>query len=382
MKTYNVGIVGFGFIGKAHAYGYINLPLLYDPVPLRARLHSVCTSRPETAARARELLGFEHAYTDFREITEDPETDIVHICTPNIFHRDALLSAMAHHKHVYCEKPLVASLEEAEEVERALPAYESTAQMVFNYRFFPATLRAQDLASQGFLGRVTSFRAAYLHAGSADPNAPLKWKLDREMGGGIIGDLGSHALDIVSSIVGDFEALWCATHIAYPDRPAADGSGRRVPVEAPDAAVMAVRLPGGCVGTIEATKVATGAQDELRFEIHGERGAMRFNLMHPNWLEVYDATRPGGPLGGDRGWQALDTVQNFPAPASGFPPAKAGIGWIRGHAACLHNFLAAVAEGRPAEPDLAQGIYIQRLMEAAEDSARSGRWVDVSGLRS
>ncbi|MGD9518442.1 MAG: Gfo/Idh/MocA family protein [Armatimonadota bacterium] len=381
MKRHNVGILGFGFIGKAHAYGYTNLPLFYDPVPLQHRLHSVCTSRPETAEKARALLGFERACTDYREITENPEIDIVHICTPNKFHKDALLSAMAHGKHVYCEKPLCTDLAEAEEIETALVSYTGIAQMVFNYRFFPATIRAQELAAEGFLGRVLSLRAVYLHSGSVNPDAPLKWKLDRQMGGGIIGDLGSHVLDIVNMLVGDFEALWCATHIAYADRPAADGSGRRVPVEAPDSALMAVRLPGGCVGSIEASKIATGAQDELRFEVHGERGALRFNLMHSNWLEAYDATRPGGPTGGWLGWQAIDTVQNFPPPASGFPTGKSGIGWLRGHAACLHNFLSAVARGEPAEPGLRQGLYIQRLMAAAEDSAQSGQWVDVSRVR-
>jgi len=381
MKKYKVGIIGFGFMGKAHAYGYLNLPLFYDPPPLEAELHSVCTSRPETAEAAQRLLGFERACTDCREITEDPDIDIVHVCTPNVFHKEALLSAMAHGKHIYCDKPLVARVEEAEEIAAALRSYQGVAQLAMNNRFFPATLRARELVEEGFVGRVLSFRAAYLHSGSVDPEAPLKWKLDSRMGGGIIPDLGSHVLDLMNWLVGDFQALWCATQIAYPDRPAADGSGRRVKVEAPDAALMILRLPDRGLGSIEASKIATGTQDELRFEIHGDRGALRFNLMRPNWLEVYDLWQPTGPLGGRQGWQAIDTVQRYPEPATGFPTPKASIGWIRAHAACLYNFLAAVAEGRPAEPGLAQGVYLQRVMEAAEDSARSGQWVDVSQMR-
>jgi predicted dehydrogenase len=381
MKRFNVGMIGCGFIGKAHAYAYINMPLFYDPPPLQAHLYAVCTSRPDTAAKAQATLGFERAFTDYREITEDPRVDIVHICCPNKFHCEALLSAIAHNKHIYCEKPLVATLQEADKVEQALSRYDGMGQMVFNYRFLPATMRAIELAKAGFLGRVLCFRAAYLHSGSADPDAPLKWKLDREMGGGIIHDLGSHVLDIVNALVGDYGAIWCATHIAYPDRPAPDGSGRRVPVNAPDSAVMVVRLPTGCVGVLEATKLATGTQDELRFEIHGENGAMRFNLMYPNWLDIYDARRAPGPLGGELGWQALDTVQNYPHPACGFPPGKASVGWIRSHVACLHNFLQAIASGQPPEPSLRQGIYIQRLIHAAESSAESGEWVDVSELR-
>lgn len=381
MRELNVGILGFGFMGKVHAYAYINLPLFYDPVPVSVRLHSVCDSNPETAENGRALLGFERACTDYRQVTEDPAIDIVDVCTPNKFHKDALLSALAHGKHVCCEKPLVTDAAEAEEIEHALVGYGGTAQMIFNIRYFPATLRAKELVQEGFLGRVLSFRAAYLHSGSADPEAPLKWKLSQEMGGGVITDLGSHILDLVNHLVGDFEAIWCATHMPYPERPAANGSGRRVPVEAEESAVMVVRLPGGCAGTVEASKVATGTQDELRFEIHGDKGAMRFNTMHPNSLDIYDMARPGGQMGGLQGWQALDTVQRYPKPATGFPMVKASIGWIRAHMACLHNFLASVAGSEPGHPGLDQGIYIQRVMEAAKVSDREGRWVNLQDTR-
>jgi len=374
MRELNVGILGFGFMGRAHTYGYINLPLFYDPVPVRTRLHSVCTSRRETAERARALLGFERACMDYRDITENPDIDIVHICTPNKFHKEALLSAMAHGKHIYCDKPLVVDAAEADEVGRAIPAYKGIAQIVFHNRFFPATLQARRLVEKGFLGQLLSLRAAYLHSGSVDPGAPLKWKLSRDMGGGVIADLGSHVLDLVNYLVGGFEAIWCATQIAYKDRPAADGSGRRVPVEAEDAAFIVVRLAGGGLGVIEASKIATGTLDELRFEIHGQKGALRFNLMRPNWLEIYE----NGKAKGSVGWQALDTVQFYPKPAASFPSPKASIGWLRAHMACLHNFLDAVARGEPAEPGLQQGVYIQRVMEAAKISDETGGWVDLT----
>jgi predicted dehydrogenase len=272
---------------------------------------------------------------------------------------------------------LVVDAAEADEVARALPAYKGIAQIVFHNRFFPATLEAKRLEEEGFLGRPLSLRASYLHSGNVDPEAPLKWKLSRDMGGGVIADLGSHVLDLIVHLVGHFEAIWCATGIAYKDRPAADGSGRRLPVEAEDAALMVVRVGGGGLGTIEASKIATGALDELRFEIHGEKGAMRFNLMRPNWLEIYENSKGKGPLG----WQVLDTVQFYAKPAASFPSPKASIGWLRAHMASLHNFLDAVARGVPAEPGLEQGIYIQRVMEAAKISDRTGGWVDLGQSR-
>lgn len=375
MKTWRVGILGFGFIGKVHAYGYLNLPLFYQPVPLSARVTHVCTSRPETAAQAQALLGIEHGVTDYRAITENPAVDIVHICTPNHLHRDALLSAMAHGKHIYCDKPLVASLAEAHEVREALQHYRGTAQMTFQARFYPATLRARQLLDEGCVGQVLGFRAAFLHAGSADPQAPLKWKLAAAAGGGVIADLGSHVLDLVHHLLGDFAELTATTHTAYRERPDPANPAVRVPVDAEDAVALLARLRAGAAGVIEASKLATGTEDELRVEVHGSRGALRFNSTDPHHLELYNAEASDRPMGGLRGWTRIDTGQRYPAPAASFPGGKLSLGWLRVHVACLANFLQAVAAGRPAQPGLEQGIYVQELMEAVRVAARTRAWV-------
>jgi predicted dehydrogenase len=131
------------------------------------------------------------------------------------------------------------------------------------------------------------------------------------------------------------------------------------------------------MGTIEATKIATGTEDELRLEIHGSRGALCFNSMDPHHLDAYDRTASGSPVGGRRGWTAVDTGQRYPTPAVGFPSPKNAIGWIRSHLACLANFLESVAQGKPGDPGLGQGIRIQHLMECAKRSAKTGQWVQV-----
>jgi predicted dehydrogenase len=377
MKVYRVGIIGFGFIGKVHAYGYLNLPLFYDPVPLRARITHVAASRPETARRGAAAIGAENAVTDFREITENPEIDIVHICTPNHLHKDALLSAMAHGKHIYCEKPLVATMDEAEEVRAALHGYQGTAQMTFQNRFYPATLRARQLVDEGRLGQVLQFRACYLHAGNANPLAPLKWKLTAAAGGGVIADLASHVLDLVHHLAGNYDSMLAATHVAYPERPLVDEPGKMLAVDAEDCVTILARLGCGALGTIEATKIATGTEDELRLEIHGAKGAIRFNSTDPHHLGFYDATAADQPLGGDRGWTQIDAGQRYPAPATGFPSPRATIGWIRSHVDCLANFLQCVGKDLPGSPGLDQGIYVERLMDCARRSAQSRRWIDV-----
>ena len=315
------------------------------------------------------------AVTDYRAITENPEIDIVHVCSPNHMHKDALLSAVRHGKHIYCDKPLAATLDEAEAVRTALNDYRGVAQMTFQNRFFPATMRAKQLVESGALGTVLEFRAIYLHGGSASPEAPLKWKLSAAAGGGVIADLASHLLDLVDWLLEPFHSILAASKIAYPQRPSAEDPAQKVQVDAEDCVMLLAKMESGAMGMLEATKLATGAEDELRLEIHGARGAIRFNLMDAHHLEYYDATASDQPQGGFRGWNRIDTGQRYARPAAAFPSPKASVGWIRGHVACLANFLQAVAEGRPATPGLEQGIRVQRLMECVRASAASGQWI-------
>jgi len=366
METFGVGIIGFGFMGRTHAYGHINLPLFYNPVPCRTRLVGAATSRSETAQAAQQTLGFEVTTADWRKLIARSDIQIIHVCTPNKFHKEQVLAALAAGKHVYCDKPLCMNRAEAEEIAAALPQAKVTHQMALHNRFFPATLRAKQLIKEDLVGEILALRAAYLHSGSADPAAPLKWKLDPALaGGGVLFDLGSHVLDLAQHLLGPLQVVDCVTHIAYPQRPLPGQPNRSAPVTAEDAVFLTVRTQNGAPGHIEASKIATGAVDELRLEIHGSRGALRFNLMQPNFLWYYDQTRPAS----QRGWQALETVQAYPPPAV-FPPPKMAVGWLRGHLACLHNFLSAVAEGRPADPGLEVGVQLQYLMAEIYEKAQ------------
>jgi predicted dehydrogenase len=202
----------------------------------------------------------------------------------------------------------------------------------------------------------------------------MGWKQLKSEGGGVLQDLGSHVVDLMEHLVGPFAEVLAETRILYPQRP--NQRGERVPVEADDQMLMLAKLPNGAVGSIEATKIATGAEDEMRFEIHGTHGALRFNAMDPNYLEAYDLREPEAPLGGQRGWRKIATVQRYEKPA-GFPGPKFSIGWIRGHMHCLYNFLDAVATGRPAEPSLARGLELHHVLAVAEESAATREWRPV-----
>ncbi|MBR5024190.1 MAG: Gfo/Idh/MocA family oxidoreductase [Victivallales bacterium] len=377
MKTYRVGLIGCGFIGKVHAYGHLNIPLFFDLPGYKSKITMVCAAHPESARKNADKIGDDiQTTTDFRNITENPDIDIVDICTPNDQHCPAILSAIANQKHIYCDKPLTATLEEAEQIAAALKNYHGTAQMTLQNRFLPAPLRAKQLIEEGAIGDVLEFRTAYLHAGSADPKAPLKWKLSGKAGGGVIADLGSHILDLTEHLIGPFDSLLATTHIAYPMRPSADDPTKMVPVDAEDNMNVIVRLPNGASGTVTASKIATGAEDEIRVEIHGSKGALRFNGMKPHGLQFYDCSAQGSPIGGRRGWTTIDTGQRFPAPAN-FPGPKFAIGWLRGHMQCLYNFLDAVNNGLPGNPDLMRGVEVQRMLEKVRQSAKDNAWVNL-----
>lgn len=354
-----VAILGFGFMGKVHAYGHLNMPLFYSPPPLRTRLVGVATGHAASAAQARETLACEVATTDQIELIQRSDVDIVHICTPNDRHLEALLAAIAGGKHIYCDKPLTATLAEAEQVAAALPAYRGTSQMTLQYRFWPATLRARQLIDEGRLGAVTHFRGQYLHAGSVDRSRHLNWKSDAARGGGVLNDLGSHILDLLQHLLGPLEPLHAVRRIWSADRRDLSDPSRTIEQPGEDFVMVTLRTADGAPGVIEASKIATGAEDELRFEIHGDRGALRFNLMEPNWLDFFDLADTDAPLGGQRGWKRIATVSRYDKPAS-LPSPKNHIGWMHGHMHCLYNFLDAVAKGEPGEPNLAAGVELQR----------------------
>ncbi|MBR2344457.1 MAG: Gfo/Idh/MocA family oxidoreductase [Lentisphaeria bacterium] len=372
MKEYKVGIIGSGFIARVHAYGYLNLPLFYDQQEFKVTVKTVCAAHQSSADKFAAQIGAAKAVTDFRAVIDDPEIDIIDIASPNDCHCEQLLAAMNAGKHIYCDKPLTANAAEADQIAAVLPSYRGVSQMTLQNRFFPATLRAKQLIDEGRIGEILEFRGQYLHSGSADPNAPLKWKLEA----GTIADLGSHILDLVDYLTGGFKSVCAATHIAYPDRPSAADKTRRLPVTAEDNMHVLATLANGACGVVTASKIATGAEDEIGFAIHGSKGALRLDPMNWDKLHFYDMSKSSSPMGGEKGWCAIDCGQRYAKPA-GFPTPKAAIGWMRGHMHCLWNFLSNVHAGTPGDPGLSRGIYIQHMMEKIRKSAQSAKWLDI-----
>lgn len=368
-----IGIVGYGFIGKVHALAHRALPFMYDPLPARTRLVGVCTATEASRRKAVEQAGFDFSTTDWRELIDRDDIQVIHCCTPNDAHRDLLLAALAAGKHVYCDKPLTRTAEEAEEVAAAARECGVVHRMTFNYRYVPATMRAKELVDEGFLGDVYQFRCAYLHAGYTDPNRPYSWRLSfARSGGGAIMDLGAHAVDLMRWLLGEFAEVRAELRTCIAERPDPK-TGGRARVDVDDIAVVQARMESGAIGVLEASRLATGVQDELRFEIHGSRGALAFNLMDPNWLTVYDNTRPEASLGGSRGPQRIESTTRYPKPYA-LGATKNTVGWPQFHIHCLYDFVESVANGEMRGPSFEDGVATQRVIAACQYSAETGGW--------
>ena len=379
VPTYGVGIVGFGFIGKVHAHAYNSIPLFYDPAPAKVKLVGVCTSREETAHKAQEQANFQFATTRFEDLLERDDIHIINICTPNHLHKSQVIAALEAGKHVYCDKPLTVTLADAREIVACARAHpELTHGMAHQCRFIPATMRARQLVQEGFLGRVYHFRATYYHAGYTDPNRPMVWRMTKEAGGGALSDLGSHIIDLMRYILGDYDSVRGTKEIFIAERPSLDRS-QMLPVEVDDYVCLQARMKQGGIGFVEASRYATGNQDGVTFEIYGQDGAMRFNMMDANWLYVYDARDPGGELGGMRGFKQLECVQQYPAP-NALPSPRLPVGWIRFHMHSMYDFVAAVAEGRLGAVSLYDAAATQAVDEAVHKSDASGEWETVEGV--
>lgn len=368
----NIGILGFGSMGRTHAFSIDSLKYFYRDLPFTPKLGGIFTRTPETREAAAREFGFARVYMSEDEMINDPDIDVIDITTPNIAHFETIKKAIAAGKHIYCEKPLCISEAEAREAAELARNKGITAQIVFNTRFLSPIMRAKQLIDEGRLGRIISFRCAYLHSSCTDPDKTAGWKQDRRIcGGGVLFDLGSHAIDLVYHLCGDFRSIFGSSQIAHPIRRGMDGQMWNT--NADEAFYMIAELACGAKGTITASKLATGTNDDFTIEIYGEKGALRFDLMEPNWLYFYDCTDKGGELGGECGFKRIECCGRYPAPGGIFPGVKAPIGWLRGHIGSMYAFFDAVHHGKAVTPSFDDGAYVQRIMEAAYRSDASGR---------
>ena len=373
MRTIGVGVIGWGFMGKTHTHALRSIALFYPGIDFRVELKCVCARHIENARAAALAAGFERFTDDYRELLAMEDIEVVSVCTPNDQHEAMVLAALQAGKHVYVDKPLAVTAESAARMAKAAAQSPVMTRMVFNNRYFPATIRAKQLVDEGRIGEVLSFSARYLHSGSIDPHKPIGWKQQAQ--GGVLLDLGSHALDLALWLTGYPKRVLCRMRTLYDARPRPDGGVERALGE--DQVTALMELPNGAVGMMEASKIATGSDDELTLEVRGTKGALKWDSMDPSYLDFYDNTLPEAPYGGAKGFTRIESVQRYPAPGGKFLPPKNAIGWDRGHLHCYYTFLDAVVHGRTPENGIAEGAKLQALMGKMVEADRMGSWVEV-----
>lgn len=370
-----IGLLGFGSMGKTHAYCIQNLPYFFGD-DLNARLLSVCTKDVKNAEKAalRYDLPFWSDTED--DIIYDERFDIVDICTPNICHYETAKKAILAGKHVYCEKPLAVTYAQAKELAHLAKEKGVKCQVVFNNRFLGPVLRAKEIVDEGGIGRVLSFSMKYLHSSALDTEKKAGWKQDKDIcGGGVLFDLGSHVVDLIYYLCGEYKSVFGKSQIAYPVRTGVNGESWQT--NADEAFYMIATLKNGAVGTFEISKITTGANDDLSFEIHGEKGSLKFDLMDPNFLWYYDCNAKDGNYGGYRGYTKIECVNRYSAPSGIFPGAKAPVGWLRGHLGSYYSFINAILKDQIPSPDFESGAYVQKVLERAYESDKYGKEMEI-----
>lgn len=372
-KELRIGLLGFGAMGKTHAFAIANLPYFCGDLPFRATVHGVATRSIEKSRAVAAEYGFPVATADENELINSPDIDIIDICTPNILHADTVRRALAAGKHIYCEKPLADNLANAEEMAALAAKSGLICTVVFNNRHLSAVQRAKQLIDEGRLGRILSFDFRYLHNSCTDPEKKAGWKQTADIcgEGGVLLDLGAHIIDLAVFLCGKFRTVTGKSQIAFAERAGMDGKIWQT--NAPEAFYMLAETESGATGTLTASKLTTGTNDDLGFAIYGTKGALRFSLMDPNYLEFYDNTASHEPYGGFGGFTRIECVGRYPAPAGAFPSPKASQGWLRGHVMGMYSFLNSVYLGKQAAPTFADGAYVQRVMEAALLSGTEGK---------
>lgn len=390
MKKLNVGLIGAGFMGKAHVVGYSNMPKFFWPAPAVPVLDTVCDINPDIAADAKDRFGFKNFCTDWRDVVNDPTIDLISVCTPNDSHAEIAIAALQAGKHVICEKPIANTLESAKAMAEAAANAQQGQTLInmcaYQYRRVPALVMAKKLIDEGSIGKILNVRATYLQSWSADPSSPLSWRFQKKIAGaGTLGDIATHVIDITQYLAGDIKQVVSFLETYIKERPVQEGgvdllgtvkldeNARKEAVDVDDEASFLIRTASGAVGSIEATRNAWGRNNFITVELHGTEGSILFNYERLNELQVCFAKDPDDRRG-------FKTIYTGPAHFYGevtwnIPGMNIGYGELK--TIETFEFIKAVASGVQPSTTFAEGLKVAKVCDAVSRSAVSGKWETV-----
>ncbi len=360
-----VAMIGYAFMGKAHSNAWRNVASYFDVPAFEQRV--IVGRDAEGAAAAAAKYGWAESATDWRAVIARDDIQIVDICAPGFMHAEIAIAALAAGKHVLVEKPLANTMAEAEAMAAAARTAQSSgvqSMIGFNYRRIPALALAKELIAEGRLGSVRHVRAAYLQDWLVDPDSPMTWRLNKDTAGsGALGDIASHAIDQVLFLLGDqVTEVSGRTHTFTTHRPGAAGLEE---VTVDDAAWATLALASGAVASVEVSRVATGRKNSLKLEIYGDKGSLLFDLEDLNELGFLDATVPVREQGFRR---ILVNEPEHPYLEAWWPQGHV-IGWEHTFTHEIRDFLVAIDGGTAPSPSFEDGLAVQRILAAVEESA-------------
>jgi predicted dehydrogenase len=380
--TLGVAVAGFGWMGRVHTQAYARLLHHYPNLSLVPRLVAVADEVPGRSAEAAAQFGFADAVRDWRELAANPAVDAVSITAPNFLHREIGVAMAQAGKHIWIEKPVGLTTDDAQAVADAVATAGVQGAVGFNYRNAPAVEAARDLIAAGDIGAVTHVRVRFFSDYAAHPDGALTWRYEKERGGsGVLGDLASHGVDLARYLLGDITSLVADTAIFVPERAKPTGAttaharaagGALGPVENADYASALVRFASGARGVLEASRVAVGDQNAYGFEIHGTRGAVHWDFRRLGELGVGTGTAYQD--------QPMSTI--FVGPGAGefqaFQPGAANaMGYDDLKVIEAARFVRSIAEKQPYGATLADAVRSAQALDAMVASAESGQWVSL-----
>jgi predicted dehydrogenase len=373
MAALNIGLIGTGFMGKAHALAFGAVRAVMGDVP-KVHLHTLCDTPADKAAAMADQFGFANATDNWRAMVADPAIDIISITTPNGLHRDMALAALAAGKHVWCEKPMALTLAEAEEMAAAAGVAGKVTLLGYNYIRNPAIAHAERLVAAGRIGRVVHFRGWVDEDYQADPDLAWTWRATLAQAGlGTLGDLGCHLVSMMLRLMGPVESLIADSQIIHTTLPLPDGD--RAAVENEDTATAILRFASGAQGSLSTSRSAWGRKNRLDWEVHGTKGMITFAQERMNELQLYVNE-------GDTAEQGFRTILTGPAhpPYAAFVPAPGHqIGFNDLKVIEAAALLRTIAGGPACWPGFAEGLEIERIIHGAAEAARGGQRVHFVG---
>lgn len=382
-RPVGVGVIGFGWMGRVHAQAHARVRHHYPDLALFPDLVAVADDVPGRAERAAAQFGFPAATTDWRRLLEDPRVELVSVTAPNWLHREIGVAVAEAGRHLWIEKPVGLTADDARAVAHAVAAAGVQGTVGFNYRHAPAVTLARRLVADGAIGRVTHGRFAFFSDYAAAPEGALTWRYERVRGGsGVLGDLASHAVDLVRFVLQDeITSVLADTAVFVPERPRPTGatSGHAVaaggvpgPVENDDHVAALLRLATGARVALEASRVAVGEQNAYGFEVHGTAGRLAWDFRRMGELQLSQ-----GPAAQD---QPVATVLVGPG-AGEYAAFQPGAGIAMGYddlkVVELRDLLASIATGAPVGTALPDAVRAAVVLDALVASSAAGARVDV-----